>query len=296
MEENMARAWIVALFVLCGIGAAAQVNTLKIGPGDQLSIQVLEAPELAQHGRVTDAGYFPLIIGGEVKLEGLTPAEAGAAVEKALKNGDYLLDPHVNVTVDQYVTQSVTVMGEVRNPGAFATQTPRSILDVLALAGGVTNLADRRITIERRGTNQKVSYFLSNHSSTALDSSVRVFPGDTVMVPKVGLIYVLGDVRQPGGYPIVTNNGKLTLLEAIALAGSHGPSAVPSHTRLIRKESDGTYVEMQLQLSKMEKGKRPDVELEPDDIVYVPFSYLRNMGASLGGLVAATTSAAIYRY
>jgi|SRR5579871_721862 len=106
----------------------------------------------------------------------------------------------------------------------------------------------------------------------------------------------MGDVGRPGGYPISTNSAHLTLLQAIALAGSTPPSAVPSHTRLIRKKQDGAYVEMTISVAAMQKGKKPDITLEPNDIVYVPFSYLRNMGAGLAALLGSTASASIYRF
>lgn len=93
---------------------------------------------------------------------------------------------------------------------------------------------------------------------------------------------------------MATNDGKLTLLQAVALAGTQTPSAVPNATRLIRKQADGTYVEMTAALSKMEKGKRSDIILQPGDIVYIPFSYLRNMASNLTALVAAASTAVIY--
>jgi polysaccharide biosynthesis/export protein len=106
----------------------------------------------------------------------------------------------------------------------------------------------------------------------------------------------LGDVNRPGGIAIVTNDSKLSALQALTLAGGTPPNAVPAHSRLIRKQADGTHVEIPLQLSAMQKGKEPDIPLECDDIIYVPFSYARNMAVGAGSLVGATSSAAIYRF
>jgi len=292
----MIRLRVALALILCGACASAQKESLTIGPGDVVTIQVLEAPELTQHPRVTDSGYIPLIVGGSVKVAGLTPEQAAAAVKQALIDGQYLLNPHVTVTDDQQATQDVSVMGQVTHPGAYPIETPRTVLDVLALAGGVTDLAERRITIERHNSTEKVSYFLSNQSAAALDDNVKVYPGDTVYIPKIAVVYVLGDVPRPGGYPMATNDGKLSMLQAIALAGSQEPSSVPNHTRLIRKQPDGTYLEMQVPLSKMEKGKVADMQLHPDDIIYIPFSYIRNMATNLTALVAAASTAAVYRY
>jgi polysaccharide export outer membrane protein len=293
----MNRQLIVWSFLVCaGISCFAQKESLLIGPADNISIQVLEAPELTQHVRVSDTGYASLIVGGEVKVAGLTPSEAAGAVEESLKKGHFVLTPHVTVTVDQYATQNVTVLGQVKNPGSYPIGTPRSVIDVLALAGGTTDLADRHITIQHHGSDQKINFFLSNQAETALDTKVDVNPGDTVLVPQIALVYVMGDVSRPGAYPMSTNDGTLSLLEAVTLAGSDAPHAVASHTRLLRKLPNGTYVETRVALNKVEKGKISDIALRPNDIIYIPFSYLKNMGANLGGIVASTGTAAIYHY
>jgi polysaccharide export outer membrane protein len=279
---------------LCWAQATSQEESLPIGPGDLVQIQVLGTPDLAQTVRVTDAGMITLIIGGDVKLSGLTPAVAAHTIEKKLLDGQYLIDPHVSVVVTQYATQQVSVLGQVRNPGAYPINTPRTVVDVLALAGGLNDAADRTVTIERRITKEHIDYFVSNNSEKAFDKNVLVYPGDAVLVPKAKLVYVLGDVGKPGGYPWVTNDSKVSVLQAISFAGGTMNHAVPSSTRLIRKTPDGTYEERKIQLSDMQKGKIPDMELQADDIIYVPFSYMRNLALSLGGIVAATGSAAIH--
>ncbi len=287
---------VASLFVCAGVSCFGQKESLLIGPGDIITVQVLEAPELLQHVHVTDAGYVPLILGGSVKVSGLTPAQASEAVANALKQGNFLLNPHVTITDDIQATQNVSVLGQVNHPGYYPIGTPRTVLDVLALAGGTTPLADRRVTIQRHGSGEKIQYFLSNQSNTALDTNVEVDPGDYVIVPQIDVVYVLGNVPHAGGFPMATNDGTLTLLQAVALAGSDLPSSISKQTRLLRKQPDGTYVEMQVALNKMEKGKAPDMLLKPNDIVYIPFSYIKNMGANLGSIVSAAGSASIYRY
>ena len=97
-------------------------------------MQVFDTPELEQKSaRVTDAGELPLLLGGNVKVDHLTPAEAARSIEKALVDGHFLLRPQVTVTVEEYATQKVSVLGEVKTPGAYAISTPRSVLDVLTL-------------------------------------------------------------------------------------------------------------------------------------------------------------------
>ena len=203
---KMNKLWILACLILgVSLSCTAQQDSLVIGPGDSIAIQVLEAPELAQHVRVTDGGEVTLIVGGHVKVSGLTPSQAGVEVERALKAGDYVLNPHVTVMVEQYATANVTVMGQVIHPGTYPIGTPRSILDVLAMAGGTTDLADRHIVIERHSSKERVQYFLSNESKTALDTNAQVYPGDIVLVPKIDVVYVMGDVPRPGGFPMATH-------------------------------------------------------------------------------------------
>jgi polysaccharide export outer membrane protein len=259
-----------------------------------ISVQVLEAPELTQHVRITDSGEIALVVGGKAKVGGLTPEQAAVAIADVLKSGDYVLNPHVTVVVDQYATSNVTVTGQVQHPGTYTITTPRTVMDVLALAGGTTELADRRITIERHGSGARVEYFLSNQAKTALDTNAKVYPGDIVLVPKIDVVYVMGDVPRAGGYPMATNDGKLSLMEAVAMAGSQAPSAWQNSTRLIRKQPDGHYIVMRkVALGEIQKGKEADVALQPDDIIYIPFSFLKNIGTNLSGVVAAAASAAI---
>jgi polysaccharide export outer membrane protein len=287
------------LFLFCCAAccwAQTESESLTVGPGDLLHVKVLEASELEQSARVTDAGTFTLILGGSVHVAGLTPPEAALAIERALIEGHYLLTPHVTVMTEQTATQNVTIIGQVHSPGSYAIGTPRPILDVLALAGGLTDLADRKVTIQRHASSERITFVVSNSANAALDGSVSVNPGDTVVVSKADVVYILGDVNRPGGFAMVTNDQKLSAVQAISLAGGTPPNAVPSHARLIRKQPDGSHVEIPLQLSAMEKGKQPDIQLQADDIVYVPFSYARNVAVGAGSLVGAASSAAIYHF
>jgi polysaccharide biosynthesis/export protein len=188
-DEGMMRAfqWLMFLFC-CAACCHAQTESVTIGRGDVLHVKVLEAPDLEQSVRVTDAGTLTLILGGSVQVAGLTPTEAAQAIEQVLVNGHYVLTPHVSVTLDQTVTENVTITGQVRSPGSYAINTPRPILDVLALAGGLTDVADRKVTIQRHATKERTIFVVSNSANTALDTSVVVFPGDTVIIPKAEIV------------------------------------------------------------------------------------------------------------
>lgn len=289
---KMLKGIVFAFFVASTL--LAQQESLVIGPGDVVHVQVFDTPELDENARVTDSGELPLVLGGKIKLASLTPSEAAHSIEAALIQAHVMYYPRVMVTVSQFATQNVTVFGQVVRPGSYAIDTPRSVVDVLGLAGGLTDLADRRVTIERHTSHRQVSYYVSNRAGDLLDQTVMVNPGDKVLVPKAGIVYVLGDVGRPGGYPMTNNDGMLTVLQAIAAAGGTASSAVPSHTRLIRRTSVGGYQSDPVPFSAMQKGKKPDIQLQAGDIVYVPFSYLRNAALGLTGIAAAATSAVIY--
>jgi polysaccharide export outer membrane protein len=290
------QAILLAIFSISAISCCAQKESLTIGPGDLVRVTVLEAANLDQQVRVMDSGEIPLILGGNVKVTGLTPVEAARAIETTLIKGNFLLTPHVSVTMEHTSSKNITVVGQVRLPGSYELNTPRSILEALALAGGILDSADRKITIQRRETGQTIEYFLSNNSQAALHDVPQVFPGDVIVVPKSSFVYIMGDVGRPGAYPASTNDSKLSVLQALAFAGGVPPSGATGKIRLIRKTENNAYVEIPLPLKQMQKGKRSDFPLQADDILYVPFSYLRNIAVNIDGLIAATASASIYRF
>lgn len=250
---------------------------------------------MEQHVRVTDSGTIPLMFLGSVKIGGLRPADASQLIQQDLISKQFMLHPQVNVSVEQYATQTVSVLGQVETPGAYPISTPQSVLKVLSLAGGLTTTADRTITISRHSdSSQKVTYYLSNRAGQALQDDVLVYPGDLIMVPNAPVVYVLGDVPKPGGFSIATNDSQMTVLRAIALAGSTNKSAVVSKIRLIRKNGT-SQEEIPVELSNIQKGKREDFALQPNDILYVPFSYMKNLLLSGNSIAASATQAVIYK-
>jgi polysaccharide export outer membrane protein len=288
----------VALLVLAivSIGECSLCQeTLAISSGDLLHIQIADTPEMEQHARVTDDGFVPVRGIGQVKVMGLTPGAAADVVRNRLIAEHYLNHPEISITVDEYATKQVSIIGEVKTSGAYGIKTPRPVLEVLALAGGLTSEADRHIVIQRQGNPQKpISYYVSNNAREAISSQVFVNPGDTVVVPRAGIVYVLGDVNRPGGYVMSNNESQLTLLQALALAGGVARTAKENRARLIRHAGD-TYQDTQLSLNDIQKGKKPDMALAPADVLYVPFSFARNLASSgAANIVGAAASASIY--
>lgn len=297
--ELPVRKLILALFALCISFTApcfSQTTTesLLIGPGDLVGVSVFDTPEMTQDVRVSDAGTIRLQLIGDVNVGGQTPSAAAKTIEDALISHQIMKAPQVSVRIKDYVTQDVSVLGQVKNPGPYQITTPQTVLKVIAMAGGLSEDADRKITIQRHNDpNQKVDYYLANNADQAVQNSVMVNPGDMVVVPRAPIVYIMGDVGRPGGYAIATNDSKLTMLQLVAMAGSTNKTS-KSTLRLIRKSPDGQQKEIPVQLAAIQKGKQPDIPLQQGDIVYVPFSWMKNTAMTSSSIVSSTASAAIF--
>lgn len=269
-------------------------ESLLIGPGDLLHVTVMSEPELEQHVRVLDSGDVNLPLIGDVHVSGLDPARAEAAIAKRYLDENFLKHPSVSVFVEQYATQPVSVLGQVVKPGTYTITAPRTLLDLLAMAGGLTALADRHIMVERApGAKQReVRVFLSNRSDDALLANVMIEPGDTILVPKAGVVYVLGDVRRPGGYPM-QNESRMTVLEAIAMAAGVNRTADEKKAVVIHNVN-GQFDAEPLLLRKIMRGEAPDELLQANDVIYVPFSFAKNVVMGTSSIVASASSALIY--
>lgn len=275
------------------VSAQDQKESLLIGPGDLIQVDVLDTPEMEQQVRVTDGGSAPLAYVGNVQVGGKTPAAAADAIRLLLISKNVMKHPQVTVRVQEYSTQDVSVLGQVRTPGAYPLTTPQPVLRVLSLAGGVTEIADRQVTVKRHGSSEQLTYTLSNDPQKMSTDMVMVNPGDIVMVPKSAIIYIMGDVGRPGGYAMSSNDSHLTLLQAIARAGSANKTSKQSKVRLIRVTEQGKQ-EIPIHLDAMEKGKIPDMDLQANDIIFVPFSWMKNVAMSSSQIAASTANAAIF--
>jgi polysaccharide export outer membrane protein len=294
----MRRQQSLAAFLLFGSLAApcfAQQESLLIGPGDLLQVDVMDTPEMEQQVRVTDEGSIPLAYLGSVHVGGETPSAAAANIQKALIDKRVMKQPQVTVRIQEYATQDVSVLGQVHTPGTYQITTPQTILRVLALAGGLSETADRNVTVKRHKSAEQIKYNVSNNADEALSDMIMVYPGDTVLVSKAPVVYVLGDVNKPGGYAIATNDERLSVLQVMAMAGSASKTSVKSHVVLLRATDHG-QVQMPIHLNDIEKGKQADVALQANDIVYVPFSWMKNIALDTGSIAASTAGAAIYAH
>jgi polysaccharide biosynthesis/export protein len=267
---------------------------LKIAPGDLLHITVFDVPEMTQDVRIGAKGEAQLALIGNIDLAELTGEEAGDAIARELRNRKLLLSPQVNVLIKEFASQGVSVIGEVQHPGVYQVLGSRSLLDLISMAGGLTNVADTRITIKRRrGSEQAITVKLkTDDPATSLNNNVQIYPGDLIVVPRAGIVYVLGDVNRPGGF-VMQDSGKITLLQALAQAGGASKSASLSRTVLMRKNAQG-YETTKLHVGKIQKGEAPDLDLHSNDILFVPNNRLKNALSGTQSVLSSIGSASIY--
>jgi polysaccharide biosynthesis/export protein len=268
---------------------------LRIGSDDVLDIKVYTvygAPDIAQTSRVSSQGDIELPLIGHIHLAGLTADQAQTAIERQYKDGQFLKNPHVSVFVAQYATQGISVLGEVMKPGIFPPAGARMLSDVIADAGGLSPNAGSIVTITRRQTPRKPLTVALLGDGTPVQN-LEILPGDTVVVSKTGVVYVVGEVGKPGGFP-VNSRSKLTVLEAIALAEGTKPTAALNSSSLIRK-SGQNLSEVQIPLKKILTGKSPDMVLQAGDIVFVPNSTAKSVARrSLDAIVQTASGYAVY--
>ena len=244
--------------------------TLRLGAGDLLEVSVYNVPELATKARIGTSGdiYLPLI--DYVHLAGLTLEEAQAVIEKRLTDGGFLKNPHATVFVVEYPSQTASLLGEVAKPGQYPVVGQHRLFDVISAAGGLTAKAGKTVAITRRSQPDKpIAVQLSKNLADSPDNNLEVYPGDTIIVSKADIVYVVGDVGRPAGF--LMDSGSLTVLQAIALAGGTTRTAKLNSVRIIRKGPNGV-AETPVPLKKMLEAKSPDLAMQADDILFVPTS------------------------
>jgi polysaccharide biosynthesis/export protein len=267
-------------------------SLLRLATGDLVDVGVYNVPELTTKARVSSKGeiYLPLI--DYVQVAGLTAEEAEGLIQKRLSDGGFVKNPHVTLFVDQYASQGASILGEVARPGVYPVPGQQRLFDLISAAGGFTEKAGRSITITHRDQPDKpISVPLARNVSDNPESNIAVFPGDTIIVRKADLVYVVGDVARPSGFLI--DSGHLTVLQAIALAGGATRTANLSGTRIIHRGPQGIS-ETSVALKKILKAKSPDVTMQADDILFVPTSATRLFdGRAMEAAMQAATAASI---
>ncbi|MFZ1917408.1 MAG: polysaccharide biosynthesis/export family protein [Terriglobales bacterium] len=267
-------------------------SNVKLGIGDLIEVTVFGIPDLMTKTRISGTGdiYLPLI--DYIHVADLTTDEAQELIQKRLEDGGFVRGPHVAIFIDESASQAITMAGEVGRPGPYPAIGERHLLDLIAAAGGLTEKAGRMVTIEHHGDpDHKVVLQLSSNLAEDTQDNVEIYPGDTIIVSRAGIVYVVGDVGHPSGFLIEDNS--LTVLKALALAGGSTKTSALSKTRILRQTPTGVQ-EIPVNLKKVLYAKAPDVPLTKGDVLFVPGSPLKGAAyRSTDVAMAASTALAV---
>ena len=249
----------------------------RLGPGDVILVSIFGIEELKDMEGQLDSGgdvYLPLV--GKIHLGGLTVSQAQKELEKAYSR--YIRHPRVSIVVKEYKSYRVSVLGRVNKPDVYILRGGRTLLDVLAMAGGLAD--DASHTVILISPSRKMSKVIDLDSlvvsvegrgKVPVDTLV-INPGDIVYVPRAESIFVDGYVNKPGSFPLTT---QLTLTQAIALAGGMMYEADQNNVCIYRLGKDGKRYVIKVDLAKVRSGEMEDPVLQKDDVVLVPSSGAR---------------------
>jgi polysaccharide export outer membrane protein len=271
-------------------------SKLKIAPGFLLDVGVYDEPDLSVQLRVGDDGNVIMPLVGSIHVAGDTQAEAQQKIQESLKSAKILTNPQVTLNVVQYASTLVTVLGEVGSPGRLQLLTPHSLLDVISFAGGETAIAGGVIQVrhEEAGKVTTTSYHYGRSSNGDTISGITIHDGDTVIVPRAGIVYVLGAVNRAGGF-LMQEDGKLDVAQALSLAMGTSLLAKTGEIHIIRRRPDGTFVEFMANYKDITNGKATPPQLQAQDIVYVPNSKIKTIFSDSQSIINSAATATIYR-
>jgi len=278
---------------------SSNAPAFPVSSGDLLDIRVFNTPELSAQTRVNEQGAIQLPIGGALSVDGLTADQIAVAIEHRLIERDIMHNPHVGVSVVEYATQGITVLGEVKSPGIYSLFGRHTLYDVLAAAGGPTQNQGPTITITHKNDPshpENIEVHSPNYS--AIQNAKVLLPGDTVMLSRADVFYVVGDVGKSGAF-YFQNGQPLTVMNALSLAGSPNWSASIKHASIVRKNATSTEL-ISLNIPDIFKAKQADVELRAGDILFVPGSLFKRVSVSAipglaTGLATTSVSSALLR-
>lgn len=255
--------------------------------GDLITVRLYGTTDYMPAVRISLDGTVQLPLIGRLHVEGLTVHQAERLIAERLKADGMYRDPQVTIDLTESPNQSVTLSGEVH--GVIRVQGQKRLFDVLAAAGGLPATASHLITIDRPGIPQPIVVDLGTDPIKSANANVPVFPGDTIIVPRVGVVYLLGAFRTQGAIPI-QQNAPLTLMQVAALGGGVGFQGKLTDLRIIRTEGLTRKV-VNIDIKKVLNGKAPDPILQADDIVLLPTSQMKAAikGGGVGVLIGLGT-------
>lgn len=258
----------------------------QLGPGDHIVVRVTDVEQFdGRQVLVDNNGCISLPMAGRIAVAGLSSAQVESEITQRLKT--YFKKPDVSVTVTEFRSQPVSIFGAVRNPGVHQVQGRKTLIEALSLAGGLDAASGPSIKITRRvemgriplpgaGDDPSGSYSVAEvRVKSLVDGSnpaanIGIMAHDVISVPKAETVYVIGMVNRAGGFPI-GEQGDITVLQALSLAGGLQPTAKPQQTRILRR-ADGAEqrLELAVNLKRMLDGTIPDMALQSEDILFIP--------------------------
>jgi len=258
--------WIVLGLVLLGAESCPAQDYI-VGEGDVLKITVYDNPDLSTTVRVDGEGNILMPLLGQVNVAGRPVAAVAGLLVSRLAEG-YLVDPQVNVFIEEFKSKKAVILGQVIKPGQYELRGSTTLLEVISLAGGLAVDAGNTVTIKRRhdGADATTSDIITidmnklvEQGDTALN--VQIMDGDTINISRTGMYFVTGEVNKPGSYKY---DEKTTVIKAITMAGGFTDTASIGRLRIIRKVEDKETV---LENVKMEAA------VQPEDVIVVPESF-----------------------
>jgi len=263
-------------------------STYVLGPDDQIAIRVLDVDEIGSTPlRIDSEGNIRLPYVGRVHAEGVTVEGLQSEVTARLKT--YMHDPDVTVSISEFRSQPVSVLGAVRNPGVHQLQGRKTLVEMLSLAGGLDTAAGPTVKITRQrqwgriplrnAWEDSTGQFTVAHVSvkaileaSSPEENILIRPHDVISVPRAEMVYVAGQVSKAGGF-VLNERESISVLEALTLAGGADRLAAPQHSRILRRSPSGPdRTEIPVDLRKILQGKGEDIAMQPDDILFVPDS------------------------
>jgi polysaccharide biosynthesis/export protein len=289
-----------------------RVANYVLGPEDQIIIRAFRAEELSDKPiQITGDGYINLPMIGKVKAAGLTVGGLETDLTERLKI--YVREPQVTVFVAEYHSQPISVVGSVAKPGVIQLRGRKNLVEVIALAGGLTTDAGNTIFMTRELSAGRIPvhgavddangrFNVATVNLRAVmearnpQDNVLVEANDVISIPKAQLFYVVGEVQRPGGYAL-NEKDSISLLQAVALAGGLTGKASAKKAKILHQNHDqANRTELATNVKKIIEGTAPDIQLRADDILFVPNSLPKSAGAAALQTALGMAGASIYRF
>jgi polysaccharide export outer membrane protein len=287
-------------------------TTYVLGPNDQISVHVLHLEEIgSQPIRIDMQGYINVALAGRIHAGGLTVESLENAIAEQLKS--YLLNPTVSVTIVEYHSQPVSILGAVNKPGVHQLQGRLRFFEALSLADGLRSDAGDEIKITRRkewgalplqGATADPSgeYSIASVSTKSVmeaarpEENIELKPNDVISVPKAKMVYIVGSVRRPGGFAL-NEKDTISVLQAISLAEGLEKTASAGKAVILRNASGSAHgAEEPINVQKILSGKSKDMQLTANDILFIPDSRAKAIALRAAeALVQTGTGMAIYK-